>query len=35
MIVAGTLGGDKGEPVPFMPDSKIRGLLQQSLLEYP
>ena len=25
MIVAGALGGDKGEPVPFMPDSKIQG----------
>ena len=25
MIVAGTLGEDKGEPVPFMPDSKIQG----------
>ena len=25
MIVVGTLGGDKGEPVPFMPDSKIQG----------
>ena len=25
MIVAGALGEDKGEPVPFMPDSKIQG----------
>ena len=25
MIVVGALGGDKGEPVPFMPDSKIQG----------
>ena len=25
MIVAEALGGDKGEPVPFMPDSKIQG----------
>ena len=25
MIVAGALGEDKGEPVPFMPDSKIHG----------
>ena len=25
MIVAGALGGDKGEPVPFIPDSKIQG----------
>ena len=25
MIVTGALAGDKGEPVPFMPDSKIQG----------
>ena len=25
MIVVGVLGEDKGEPVPFMPDSKIQG----------
>ena len=25
MIVVGALGEDKGEPVPFMPDSKIQG----------
>ena len=25
MIVAGALGEDKGEPVPFIPDSKIQG----------
>ena len=25
MIVAGALGEGKGEPVPFMPDSKIQG----------
>ena len=25
MIVAGALGEDKGEPVPFMLDSKIQG----------
>ena len=25
MIVAGALGEDKGEPIPFMPDSKIQG----------
>ena len=25
MIVAGALGENKGEPVPFMPDSKIQG----------
>ena len=25
MIAAGALGEDKGEPVPFMPDSKIQG----------
>ena len=25
MIVAGALGEDKGEPLPFMPDSKIQG----------
>ena len=25
MIVAGTLGGDKGGPVPFILDSKIQG----------
>ena len=25
VIVAGALGEDKGEPVPFMPDSKIQG----------
>ena len=24
MIIAGALGEDKGEPVPFMPDSKIQ-----------
>ena len=25
MIVAGALGEDKGEPVPFMPNSKTQG----------
>ena len=25
MIVAGVLGGDKGEPIPFMLDNKIQG----------
>ena len=35
MIVAGALGEDRGEPVPFMPDSKHQGTLAAESTRVP